>query len=197
MSDFHFRLRVALNLTSLRPRAAKCNRGPIWDHFGGHFGVTFRTTFGPLSGSLLDHFSDHFWITFSEFSFFITFSAFLRFSQKNVSTAYWIIFRSTKSDQIDDFWWFLSSIEYRSNMIFDVFNKNRNFRVFQQHLIRLPFDRSPKSSETSHSRCCEICYWQQDVSDEPKRRIRRKNAEIVRFFVSAVSGKSFRSLISA
>ena len=64
------------------------------------------------------------------------------------------------------------------------FIKNRSFRVFQENYTLLPFDRSPKSSETSHFRCCEICYWQQDVSDDPKRRIHRKNAEIIRFLVS-------------
>ena len=64
------------------------------------------------------------------------------------------------------------------------FIKNHNFRVFQENLTLLPFDRSPKSSETSHFRCCQICYWQQDISDEPKRWIWRKIAEIIRFFVS-------------
>ena len=96
-----------------------------------------------------------------------------------MSTAYWIIFRSTKSEQFDDFWWFLSSIEYRSNIIFGVFHKNQNFRVFQQNLIRLPFDRSPKSSETSHSRCCEINFAtasktsQMNQSDEFDKKIRK------------------------
>ena len=54
------------------------------------------------------------------------------------------------------------------------FIKNRSFRVFQENYTLLPFDRSPKSSETSHFRCCEICYWQQDLSDDPKRRIHQK-----------------------
>ena len=82
-------------LTSSTPRA----ENPTRDRFGTTLGIILGSLFGPL----LDHFRVHFWITFSVFSCFITFSAFLRFSQKNVSTAYWIIFRSTKSDQIDGF----------------------------------------------------------------------------------------------
>ena len=61
------------------------------------------------------------------------------------------------------------------------FIKNHNFRDFQENPSLLPFDRFPKSWETPHFLGCEICYWQQDVSKDPKRWIRRK---IIRFFVS-------------
>ena len=101
-------------------------------------------------------------------------------------------------------WWFLMGFDgfwVLSNTdrtwFSMIFIKQWKFWVFHKNLIRLPFDRSPKSSENSHSRCCEICHWQQDVSDEPKRRIRRKLRKLSEFVFQTVSAKSFRSLISA
>ena len=73
---------------------------------------------------------------------------------------------------IFDGFWVLSNTDRTWFSMF--FIKNRSFRVFQENYTLLPFDRSPKSSETSHFRCCEICYWQQDLSDDPKRRIHQK-----------------------
>ena len=76
---------------------------------------------------------------------------------------------------IFDGFWVLSNTDRTWFSMF--FIKNRSFRVFQENYTLLPFDRSPKSSETSHFRCCEICYWQQDLSDDPKRRIHQKISE--------------------
>ena len=80
---------------------------------------------------------------------------------------------------IFDGFWVLSNTDRTWFSMF--FIKKRNFRDFQENPSLLPFDRFPKSWETPHFLGCEICYWQQDVSKDPKRWIRRK---IIRFFVS-------------